>query len=143
MRRFDPLQDLLSLQERMNRLFEVSLAHLDQAVLPTGAWTPPSDVLETRDTFLVQVELPGIPREQIEIRAEADALVVRGERRVEARTRPESFYRMERSYGPFSRTFRLPAPTDPAGVVTELRDGLLRIEIPKATGAGRRPAKRR
>ena len=139
MRRFDPLQDLLSLQERMNRLFEVSLSRLDQPALPTGAWTPPSDVLETRDSFLVQVELPGIPREQIEIRAETEALVVRGERRVEAQTRPEGFYRMERSYGPFSRTFRLPAPTDPGGVVTELRDGLLRIEIPKADGAGRRP----
>jgi HSP20 family protein len=143
MRRWDPLQDLLSLQERMNRLFEQSLARLDQPVLPTGAWTPPSDVIETRDGFVVQVELPGIPREQIEIRAEPETLVVRGERRLEGQARPESFHRMERSYGPFSRTFHLPTEVDPTGLVTELQDGLLRVEIPKAATAPRRPAKSR
>jgi HSP20 family protein len=132
-RRWDPLQDLLGLQERINRLFEESLTRLDEPLLRSGCWAPPSDVLEFADTFVVQVELPGIPLDGLEIHASNEMLRIRGERRLDGPARPESFHRMERSYGPFSRAFRFPTPVDPDGLSSDLRDGLLRVELPKAS----------
>ena len=142
-RRFDPLRDLLSLQERMNRLFEDSLAsgRLVPGLAPS-AFTPLADVYETADGFVVQIDLPGVDPAEVGVTVDGDRLVVRGERRPTEKTRPESFHRMERSFGTFSRAFALPAPVDPNRVTAHYRDGLLRIDIPKQA-ASRRPARGR
>src|SRR5437867_11057583 len=106
-RRWDPLRDLLTLQERMNRLFEHSLVRgrLADPTLASGSWTPLADVYETAESFVVQIEVPGIEEEDIEVHVDGDAVVVRGQRQPVSRTRPDSFHRMARSYGPFSRSF--------------------------------------
>jgi HSP20 family protein len=131
--RWDPVADLLSLQERMNRLFEESLSRegLDGSPLLTGSWTPLADVYETADAFVVQMELPGIDEDDVEIHVAGDQLLVRGERRAEAGVRPERFHRMERSHGSFSRVFTLTQDVDPSRVKAQFADGLLRLELPK------------
>jgi HSP20 family protein len=130
----DPLQDLLNLQERMNRLFEESLkGRLDLEAAGQG-WQPLADVYETADTFVVLVELAGVDQEDVEIQVDGDSLTVRGQRRIAASARPECYHRMERSYGSFSRSVPLSAEVQPDAVTAEFRDGLLRLEIPKATG---------
>ena len=131
-RRFDPLRDLLNLQERMNRLFEDSLAA--GRLTPhfaSGAFTPLADLYETADGFVVQLDLPGVDPAEVGVTVDGDRLVVRGERRPVEKTRPESFHRMERSFGSFTRAFLLPEPVDADRVTAHYRDGLLRIEIPK------------
>lgn len=136
--KWDPLRDLLSLQERMNRLFEESLALEHRKGAGRAAdWTPLSDVIETRTAYRVELELPGLSRDEVEIQAEAHALVVRGRRRADWES-PERFHRMERSYGAFQRVFRFEHEIDPQGVAADLRDGLLRIELPTRAKAPRR-----
>ena len=140
LRRSDPLQDLLSLQEKMGRLFEESLARTGgrSAFGGPGTWSPLADVQETADAYIVLVELPGLSPDEVDVDVEADALTVRGQRRVASSARPDSFHRMERSYGPFRRSFRFPEDVDPARVAAQFRDGLLRLELPKARPYGAR-----
>src|SRR4030095_2552393 len=95
-RRWDPLRDLLTLQERMNRLFEHSLVRgrLADPALASGTWTPLADVSETRESFGVAREAPGIAEDDIETPVDGDRAVVRGHRQPVSRPRPDSFHRM-------------------------------------------------
>jgi HSP20 family protein len=132
-RRWDPLRDLLTLQERMNRLFEDSLSSTSATAPPldSGSWVPSADVYETGEAFVVQVDLPGLKGDDVEVHVEGDRLVLRGHRRPSETTRPDNYYRMERSYGPFSRTFVLTSDVDPDRVTASFKDGLLRLDLPK------------
>jgi HSP20 family protein len=136
--RWDPLTDLLSLQDRMNRVFEHTFARerLDDPELASGSWVPLADVYETTETFVVEVELPGLGQEDIEVQVDGDQLTVRGERRLAGPSRPQSFHRIERSYGGFSRSFRFHEEVDPDRVTARFEDGLLRLEVPKARPRG-------
>jgi HSP20 family protein len=120
----------------MNRLFEASLdrGRMEESFAFSGSWVPLADVYETREAFVVEIDLPGMEQDDIEVQVDGDTLVVKGERR-EGGARPESYHRMERSYGSFSRTFRLGEDVDPARVTATFRDGLLRLEAPKVASA--------
>jgi HSP20 family protein len=137
-KRWDPVRDLLTLQERMNRLFEESLSRgrPHEPALDSSSWSPLADVYETPDSFVVLMEIPGLSEEDVEVDVDADQITLRGERHMTAQARPDSFHRMERSYGPFSRTFRFGAEVEPAQVKAQFRDGLLRLDLPKATPRG-------
>jgi HSP20 family protein len=130
----DPLKELLDLQERMNRLFDETLGRerLGEPAVLQGAWVPVADVFETPDSYIVEIELPGLGKDEIEIQAQGDELVVRGERRSNRTTRPDVFHRLERRHGPFARGFRFPEEVEPDRVGAEFADGLLRLSVPKA-----------
>ena len=76
--------------------------------------------------------VPGLSRDDVVIQAQGDELVVRGERRPDAASRPESFHRLERRYGPFARAFRFAEEVDPDRIEAAFDDGLLRLSVPKA-----------
>jgi HSP20 family protein len=137
-KRWDPVRDLLTLQERMNRLFEESLSRgrPQEPALDARGWQPLADAYEAPDNFVVMIEIPGLSEDEVELQVEADQLVVRGERRLEAQARADSFHRMERSYGTFARTFRFGTDVDPERIGVQFRDGLLRVELPKAFPRG-------
>ena len=82
-RKWDPLRDLLTLQERMNRLFEESFAgRLEEpALVGSATWTPLADAYEMPEGFVVDVELPGIEEDDVEVQVDGDVLVVKGQRR--------------------------------------------------------------
>jgi HSP20 family protein len=132
--RRDPLQELLDLQERMNRLFDETLARerTEEPPLLHGTWIPLADVVETEDAYVVEVELPGLDRDEVVVQAQGDEVLVRGERRPDAAGRPESFHRLERRHGPFARGFRFSAEVDPDRMTAQFEDGLLRLHVPKA-----------
>src|SRR5436189_5799174 len=123
--RWDPLRDLLALHEQ--------LGHLVGTDAP--GWTPPVDLYETAAEFVLTAELPGLSREQIDIHAEDNRIVIRRARGAEpAREIPcEQYHRVERGHGRFSRAFALPEPIDVDGITAELKDGILTVVIPKAT----------
>ena len=124
--RWDPLRDLLAIQQRLDRF----------APGPAG-WTPAVDIHETADRYIVTAELPGMSREDLDIRVHDGRLTITGTRR--ERTRPcEQYHRIERGHGSFMRTFQLPIPVDGERVSADLRDGVLTIACPKATDATRR-----
>lgn len=129
----DPLRDILSLQERMNRLFEESLLR-GRELKPANAgaaWTPTVDVYETAEAFVLLAELAGVNEDDVTVTVEGDEVRLRGERRLDG-PRPESFERLERSSGTFARTFRFEQEVDPDRVTAEFTDGLLRLEVRKA-----------
>src|SRR4029450_11999185 len=130
--RRDPLHELLDLQERMNRLFDETLTRerLEEPALLHGTWTPLADVVETSEAYLVELELPGLCRDDVMIQAQGDELVGRGERGA-AGTGSPALHRLERRYGPFARGFRFPEEVDPDRIKADFNDGLLRPEAPK------------
>jgi HSP20 family protein len=94
-------------------------------------FVPPVEILEGPDCVILIVEVPGVPREKIEVEIDGDVLTVRGEKPFVEREQGERFLRIECAYGPFERSFALGIPTDPASVVASYREGLLRLRIPK------------
>ncbi len=133
----DPLRELLDLQERMNRLFDETLTRerLEEPSLLHGTWAPLADVVETPETYVVELELPGLGRDDVLIQAQGDELVVRGERRPAATGGPV-FHRLERRYGKFARGFRFAEEVDPDRIKADFKDGLLRLEVPKVRPRG-------
>lgn len=127
---WNPLQDLMILQDRMNRLFEDATQRRAQtdagAEFERADWTPPSDIYETESGFVIAMDLPGINRDALEIDLDDNRLLIKGTRTVE-----ESRHRSERPRGKFLRTFSIPGSVDQAGIGAEYKDGVLHIRLPK------------
>ena len=102
--------------------------------LSGNVWAPPVDVHETRDAYLVQAELPGVTREQIDITLENNVLRLSGERKFE-REENTSYHRLERPYGAFTRSFALPSQVDAERIQASFQDGVLTITVPKVEQA--------
>ena len=133
----DPLNELLTVQKRMNQLFESALARTDfDTQKGVDTWTPVCDVYEAAGSFTLCLELPGLEQERIDVRLDGDDLVVSGEREIDREGSAEQFHRVECSYGKFSRRFRLPSTVARDAVEATYRNGLLRIALPNS---GHRP----
>ena len=128
---WNPLQDLVLLQDRMNRLFEDATTQR-RAQTEAGAeferadWTPPADIYETESGYVIALDLPGINRDALEIDLDDNRLIVKGTRSVE-----DSRHRSERPRGKFLRTFSIPGSVDQGGIGAEYKDGVLHIRLPK------------
>lgn len=105
-----------------------------------STWTPAVDVKETDSALTLFVELPGISKQGIDISLENRILTVSGERRFDEDDR-ESYRRVERAYGKFTRSFRVPADVDGHKVSACFQDGVLKLELPKAEAAKPRQIK--
>lgn len=131
------LEELARIQDRINSLFEQALLTSDyedaEGGLP-GTWAPAVDVLETEDAYLIFAELPGVRRDDIQLQVRDRRLELSGRRT--ALGENLSFLRMERSYGPFRRTFDLGAPVDVDGIAAAFEAGVLRVHIPKRAAGG-------
>ena len=138
-RRPDPLKELLDLQERMNRLFNETLSRgdADDSGLLAPSWAPAADVFDTPEAYLLEIELPGLARDSIDVQVKGRELTVRGERHP-AGGRSATFHRLERQYGPFARSFRFDVDIDAEGVRAEIRDGLLNLIVPKVEPRAKR-----
>lgn len=119
--RWDPIRDLLAIQQRLDRF----------APAPSG-WTPAVDLLETADRYVITAELPGVDRADLDIKVHDGRITISGTRR-ERLQACEQYHRVERGHGSFSRTFQLPVPVDAGRVAADLRDGLLTVSCPKTT----------
>lgn len=96
-----------------------------------GPWSPPVDIFETHDRIVLRVDLPGVARDEFELRVEDGVLVLRGHRRPPGEVRPEDMHRAERPHGPFMRSFSLPQGIDQAGIRAAHRNGVLEIVLPR------------
>lgn len=118
--RWDPIRDLLAIQQ-----------HLDRFAPDQTGWTPPVDLHETADQYVLTAELPGLARDAIEIHVRDTRVTIAGSRR-ERPSGCDRYHRVERGHGSFSRTFQLPHPVDASRVTADLRDGVLTVTCPKA-----------
>jgi len=130
---WDTSRDMNLLQDRMNKLFEESLARgkTTEEGSSGAAWSPPVDIYETADKIVLRADLPGVAQKDIDLRIEDNVLVLRGERKLSKEVSQEDFLRIERYYGSFQRVFRLPSTVDQAGVLASHEDGVLEVTIPK------------
>jgi HSP20 family protein len=133
--RWEPIRDLVSLQERMNRLFHESYggtgrANDDDWALG-GSWAPAVDIYEKDGNIVLKAELPGIDPKSVEIRVENNVLSLRGERKLEDEVKKEGFHRVERAYGTFTRSFTLPTVVDTEKIKAESKDGVLKLTLPQ------------
>lgn len=136
--RWEPFRDLISLQERMNRLFDESFrsrSGSESEDWVSGAWTPAVDIFEQDGNIVLKAELPGVDPKDVEVRVENNVLSLRGERNIDHEVKRENFHRMERSYGTFSRLFTLPTIVDTSKIKAEYKDGVLRVALPQREDA--------
>jgi HSP20 family protein len=130
--RWDPFRDLMTLREKMNRLFEETfITRGEEKELVSGSWTPSVDIYETENTLVLSAEVPGIEENDIEIKIENNTLTLHGERQFEKETKEENFHRIERAYGSFHRSFTLPNYIDQDKIKAEHENGVLKITMPK------------
>jgi HSP20 family protein len=129
--RWNPLQDLVVLQDRMNRLFEDATQRGAQPgegdEFEHADWTPAADIYETESGYSIALDLPGIKREALEIDIHDNRLIVKGTRLID----DSKSRRNERPRGKFLRSFTVPASIDQGKIGAEYKDGVLQIRLPK------------
>jgi HSP20 family protein len=134
--RWDPLREMSSLQERMNRLFgDIRGRGGAEEEITQGAWVPPIDIYETPESLVLKAELPGMTREDINLEVHDSTLILKGEKRFEKGVKEENYQRIERAYGSFQRSFSLPATIRQDGVKAKFNEGILEITLPKSEAA--------
>ena len=121
---WDPFAGLADLREEMNRLFGGD-----------AGYVPSIDIVEEKDNFLVRVDLPGLSKDDVSVTLQDNFLTIKGERKAEAESKDANYYRRERVYGSFSRTFELPGTVDPKKIDAHFRDGVLHVTLPKTEEA--------
>ena len=128
--RQSPTAPVFGLRREIDRLFEDTFGRGDGMT----AWSPAVDVRETDQELRIDVELPGIRPEEVEITAENGILMIRGEKQMERKEDDEQgrFHIVERSYGTFSRSFQLPQGLDESKIEADYDNGMLTVHIPKA-----------
>ena len=123
------LMEAARIQSEINRLFD-NLLDLDGGE-KGGAWLPNADILETSESLVVKVELPGVEAEDLSLTVNSGNLVVRGEKRRPPLAQGERCEHRERQYGPFRRVIHLGVPVNTRQAQAVLHNGLLRLTFPK------------
>jgi HSP20 family protein len=129
--RWEPLRELGSLQNEMNRLFNTVFDTPQPGGSTMRRWMPAMDLVETDDNFVLRADLPGLSEEDLKIELEDGTLTVSGERKAEHESENEGYYRVERAFGSFSRSLTLPQGIDPEAVTASFDRGVLEIRVPK------------
>jgi len=131
--RWNPWNELVSLRERMNRVFDDSLFRSDRRddLMAMGTWSPAVDMFEKDDKVVIKAELPGLDKKDISLDLKNGVLTLKGERKHENEVKEENYYRREMSCGKFIRSFTLPGDVDADKIKAEFQNGLLTVEVPK------------
>jgi len=131
--RWEPFEELISLRDAMNRLFEESF------VRPWGSWLTPFtretlalDMYETDDEIVVKASLPGVKPEDVDVTISGNVLTIKGETKAEEKVEKANYIRQERRYGAFSRSVTLPTDVDVDKATAEFENGVLTLTLPKA-----------
>jgi HSP20 family protein len=103
----------------------------DEAVSIWG-WNPVVDIYENEENIVIKAELPGVDKNDIVVDVKGRVLTLKGERSTDNEVKEDNYYRQERSYGKFERAFALPVEVDPEKIKADYKDGILKIDIPKA-----------
>lgn len=135
--KWDPFRELEEVSNRLNRLFGRSPARAEsgQEMLAMADWAPSVDISETDTAYLVKAEIPGVKKEDVKVTIQDGMLTIQGERRQEKEEKGKKFHRIERSYGSFARSFRVPGDADENSVKAEFKDGMLNVTLAKSEKA--------
>jgi HSP20 family protein len=130
--KYNPLRELRTMQEQMNRLLNLSWNHdMGGEDIKEGIWQPPVDIFETAESIVIKAELPDIDQKDIEVRIEDNTLTIKGERKHDSDVKKENYHRIERYFGTFQRSFSLPATVAQDTVEAVCERGVLTITLLK------------
>jgi HSP20 family protein len=132
---WSPFDQLSTLRNEINRLFDYPLADFGSASEVFNTWAPALDLYEDKDNLVVTAELPGLKKEEIDISLHDDNLTIAGERKEEKQVGDKETQRAERFYGRFQRTIALPKAVDVNAIKAAYKDGVLTVTLPKAPEA--------
>src|SRR4029434_1431621 len=127
---FRPVKDLFKVSDELER-FMWGLNRLEGEEENPAGWYPAVDIAEDKESLTLHAELPGLKREEVKINVRDGVLTLRGERKFEEERKKDNYYRIERSYGMFSRSFTLPTTVDASKIQASMKDGVLEVTIPK------------
>lgn len=126
--KFDPLREFRNLEDRMMNSLKLS-AETD--VTNVTGFTPSVNTREGEYAYHVEVDLPGVKKEDINVDLKDDVLTISGERKTKSEINEKDYYKQECSYGKFQRSFTLPEDTDAENIEANSEDGVLEVVIPK------------
>jgi HSP20 family protein len=131
--RRDPTPRFLEAQETVRRMF-AEMVHQPwggHEATPPSTWQPCCDMVETDDAIIVEIELPGMRREDVTVEVHGDRLRVAGERRLRTERQGRNFHFVERHFGRFERQIPLPYTVDRSAIRADFSDGVLTVTLPK------------
>ena len=133
--KWDPVRDLVNLQEKMNEMFDDALGRsVDPEggeTMTTAGWRPPVDLFEESNRYILRADLPGVAAGDVEIQVEHGTLHLRGERKVDASVSRDAFLRVERPYGKFAVQIALPPSVEQQSIQARHRNGVIEVSLPK------------
>jgi HSP20 family protein len=127
--RWDPLHEIIAMSNRFNR--GINDSYVSRTEDSFGAWAPAVDIFERQDHLIIRAEIPGVQKENMDVRIENGVLTLHGERREEKDVKDVSAHLQERVYGSFTRSFSLPTTVDATKVSAVYKDGVLEVTVPK------------
>lgn len=129
--RWQPFQEVDSLQRDMNRLFDRFITNNNEENI-TSAFAPAAEIKDMSDVISLKVEVPGIDAKDINVQVSAEAVSISGERKEETKTEEKGMTRTEFRYGRFQRVIPLPARVQNTKVTADYQNGILQLTLPKA-----------
>jgi HSP20 family protein len=133
-----PFSFPIGFSDEVDRLFE-EIINRPWGISPQFVrWNPSLDLSETPEDFILEVDLPGVKREHVEVEVEGTVLILKGSRSFEESRDPGRFHYQERCFGSFLRRLALPESVDKEGIEASFHEGVLRVILPKKKPKERR-----
>ena len=129
--KYNPFRELRTMQEQMNRMLDMAWNNEFGDELREGAWQPPVDIYEDEHSVIIKAEIPDVDQKDIDVKIEGNTLTLKGERKHSSEIRQENYYRVERCFGQFQRSFSLPQSIDRDKIQASCDKGVLTITLPK------------
>lgn len=131
--RSNPFEPIMTMCDATHRQFHETAGPVrrDGAPEVAGTWKPPVDVYETNDALVLQVELPGVSKDAVNVELHEHTLRLSGERTRKASVTGGQYHREEGRYGAFQRAFRMPTIVDEAKIQATYQNGILALRLPK------------
>ena len=136
-----PFDEFTTFRREMDRLWDRFFAERPTLDMFERGLEPALDICETKSNLVIKAELPGIDPKEIDISLTGDTLTIKGEKQQEKEEKEENYYRIERSYGIFSRTIKLPVSVQNDRIKASYQHGVLKITLPKSEEAKQKQIK--
>lgn len=138
MTRYSPVRTLGDLQREVDDIFGRFFSESNSGSSSSAVWAPRTDLIESENQYTLQLDVPGMTKDDININVQNNTLTISGERKMERTQDEEERVRVERSYGTFHRTFALPNSVDASNIEATYNNGELTVTVPKTETASRR-----
>jgi HSP20 family protein len=131
--KYNPMRELRSMQDQMDRLLNLAwgTGEFPGEDIKEGMWQPAVDIFETAEAVVIKAELPDVDQKDIDVRIDDGTLTIKGERKHEDEVKKENYHRIERYFGSFQRSFKLPGSVAQDKVSAVCDKGVLTVTLPK------------